>query len=209
MRTVVHKEEDSDFSFDILKIDALIRIKDQGGFFDPGMRRLKALLYVVEECEVKIPYICFENDIMIGLSNIKPIYDCPAEIRNSYSPFYREVTRVGLLIEKLALLIDPNSKIEVDFPFPVKDAIVGKTLLDYSDYKKESSTEQENENLSTDIPNWLYAKISSFIDFVFPAQNCRMGDCHAMDYMQKMILRYGFNIDYKTMVEQNPGVIFD
>ena len=188
-------------------VDALIRFKDYSGFFDSDQRRLTVLLVVASNCEVNISNVGLGPDIIIAFSNLCDPWCGPAEERHSYEPFYREVIRVGLLLEKLISLIDPNAKVVIDYPSP--EEIMGRELSRYDDFKKEYPIDDNEEKLSTIVPDKLKQEVDSYLDLVIPRQNHMLGICHWIWGMKKVILRYGFNIDWKTPAEKNPGVIYD
>lgn len=190
-----------------LEIDAVIRIKDNGSFFDSDNRRLIAMLCAASNCELSISHIGVDTDIIITFTNIHHYYDTPPIIRNSYPPFNREVVRVGLLLEKLANLIDRKNKIEIDYPD--KETIIGRSVANRDDFMREFPKNDGKEQLSKRLSWLLERKIDSFIDMVIPPQNYMMGMCHSIWAMKKTILRYGFNIDWKTPSELHPDVLFD
>lgn len=196
-------------NIDSMEIDAAIRIKDCSGFFDANGRRLKALLTVAKSWEVGVSHIGTTSDILITLTNHEARFyqDFHFEQRHSNAPFYREVTRVGLLMEKLALMIDPAAKIEMDFP-RVED-LIGRWVSSYEDFMRESPKESKEKRLSTVIPDGLEGRIDDFLCLVIPPQNYAMGICHTIWGMKKAILRYGFNIDWKTPAELNPDIRYD
>ena len=118
--------EKEDIGF--LKIDAGIRIRDFSGFFDADGRKQRALLDVASNCEVGVLHIGTKPDVVITLTNseARQYLGRSSAERHSYEPFYREVIRVGLLLEKLALLIDPAARIAVDYP--TEEELVGRSV---------------------------------------------------------------------------------
>lgn len=193
----------------VFNVDALIRIQDYNGFFKSDMRRLRALLNVASNCEVQVSHLGTIPDVIISLTNMEAHRgwsNRPMRDRNSYHTFYREVIRVGLLLEKLVFLIDPKANIIIDYPD--KEVIIGRSISHYEDFLKESSEERQEE-LSSYIPEKLNESIDSFIELVIPRQNYMMGTCHWIWGMKKCILRYGFNLEWKTPSEEHPNIIFD
>ena len=195
--------------FHAFNVDALIRIHDYSGFFDPDMRRLRALLNVASNCEVKVSHLGTIPDVLISLTNLeahRSWSSSPTRDRNSYQPFYREVIRVGLLLEKLIFLIEPKANIIIDYPD--KEEIIGRSISHYEDFLKEFS-EEKQEKRSSYIPAKLNESIDSFIELVIPRQNYVLGTCHWKWGMKKCILRYGFNLEWKTPSEEYPDINFD
>ncbi len=194
---------------DFMKIDAGIRIRDFGGFFDADGRRLMAMLEVANNCELRVSHIGTKPDILITLTNYEAwrYQDRSSEERHSYEPFYREVIRVGLLLEKLALLIDPAARIEVDYP--IGEELVGRSISHYEEFQRELTEESKESGLSTIVPKELEGRIDDFLNLVIPPQNYMMGTCHWIWGMKKTILRYGFNIDWQTPAEKAPNIIYD
>ena len=198
-------------SSDVVNFDAVLRIRDLSGFFDPHHRRLSALLSVVANTEARLMYFAMEPEVLIVVR--KPLYcksrDALYDERFQIL-FNIELARVALLLDKLARMIDPKADIEVDF---LKlDYLAGKTLYPFFKEGQEFFKEIDNKvsmPLSEDIPRELDKKLNVYIDFVFPPKNYMMGLCHWIWGMKKMILRYGFNFDWKSPSDKNPGVIFD
>ncbi len=196
---------------DVVNFDAVLRIKDLSGFFDRNHRRLGAMLSVVANTEAHLMYIAMEPEVLITMKKSglfipgDPMYE-----DSTQKCFNLELVRVALLLEKLALMIAPEAVIEVDFP-PM-NYLAGKTLYPFFKEGQEFFKEIDNKvsvPLSEDIPRELDRKLNAYIDFVFPPKNYMMGLCHWIWGMKKMILRYGFNLDWKSPSERNPGVIFD
>jgi hypothetical protein len=196
-----------DISF--LKIDAGIRIRDFSGFFDADGRKLRALLDVASNCEVGVLHIGTKPDVVITLTNseARQYLGRSSAERHSYEPFYREVIRAGLLLEKLALLIDPAARIAVDYP--TEEELVGRSVSHYEEFLRKFPLENKEEGLSTVVPQELEGRIDDFLNLVIPQQNYMLGTCHWIWDMKKVILRYGFNIDWQTPTEKNPHVIYD
>lgn len=194
---------------DFMKIDAGIRIRDCGGFFDADGRRLRAMLKVVSNCEVGVSGIGTKPDILITLTNYEArrYLGRSSEERHSYEPFYREVIRVGLLLEKLALLIDPAARIVIDYP--KEEELIGKSVSRYDEFLQEFQEEGKEKGLSTIVPQGLERRVDDFLNLVIPQQNYMLGTCHWIWDMKKVILRYAFNIDWQTPAEKNPHVIYD
>ncbi|MBO4464029.1 MAG: hypothetical protein J5797_07515 [Prevotella sp.] len=187
-----------------LNVDALIRIKDKSGFFDKNQNRLKALLFVANNCEAKVSHVGIEPDIIITFSNLNSIMGSPTEKRHSYEPFYREVIRIGLLLEKFIMLVDSKAIVEIDYPS--KKILEGRAISSYDEFMNEPS---EKSELSTVIPESIVAKVDSFIALVIPPQNYKMGTCHWIWNMKKTILRYCFGFNWKTPSERNPHIFYD
>jgi len=196
-----------DISF--LKIDAGIRIRDFSGFFDADRRKLRALLDVASNCEVGVLHIGTKPDVVITLTNseARQYLGRSSAERHSYEPFYREVIRVGLLLEKLALLIDPAARIAVDYP--TEEELVGRSVSHYEEFLRKFPLENKEEGLSTVVPQELEGRIDDFLNLVIPQQNYMLGTCHWIWDMKKVILRYAFNINWQTPAEKNPHVIYD
>ena len=196
-----------DISF--LKIDAGIRIRDFSGFFDADGRKLRALLDVASNCEVGVLHIGTKPDVVITLTNseARQYLGRSSAERHSYEPFYREVIRVGLLLEKLALLIDPVAKIVIDFP--KEEELIGRRVSRYDEFLQEFQKEGKDQGLSTVVPQGLERRVDEFLNLVIPQQNYMLGTCHWIWDMKKAILRYGFNINWQTPAEKNPHIIYD
>lgn len=196
-----------DISF--LKIDAGIRIRDFSGFFDADGRKLRALLDVASNCKVGVLHIGTKPDVVITLTNseARQYLGRSSAERHSYEPFYREVIRVGLLLEKLALLIDPAARIAVDYP--TEEELVGRSVSHYEEFLRKFPLENKEEGLSTVVPQELEGRIDDFLNLVIPQQNYMLGTCHWIWDMKKVILRYAFNINWQTPAEKNPHVIYD
>lgn len=193
-----------------MKIDAVIRILDLGGgFFDADGRKLRAMLEVTNNCELRVSHIGTKPDILITLTNYEAwrYQDRSSEERHSYEPFYREVIRVGLLLEKLALLIDPAARIIIDYP--MIEELEGRCISHYEEFLREFPKESKEKGLSTIVPQELDGRIDDFLNLVIPPQNYMIGTCHWIWGMKKAILRYGFNIDWQTPAEKNPNIIYD
>ena len=189
-------------------IDAVIRIRSAGGFYDSKGQRLRMMLRVVKECEVRVTYLSVEQEVVFVLENLRKYSEySSSEMRQSYQSFYREVIRVGLLIEKLARMIDAQTDVEVDYLN--KNELLGKRLWKYYDYV-ESIVDDDVEGRSTCfIPDELERKVDDFLNLVFPPQNYLLGMCHSIWYLKKCILRYGFGLIWKTPSERNPHILFD
>jgi len=195
---------------DALNVHALIRIKDRSGFFDSTHRRLGMMLEIMSNCEVCINYLGITPDIIVSLKN-PSIFSCldssPSVDRHSYEPFYREVIRVGLLVEKLSLMIDPNARIEIDYP--TRKEILGREVSKYDEFKRNLQKESSGEKLQGKISEETNEKIKSFLDLVIPPQNRMLGTCYWIGNMQKTILRYGFNVEWESSSEREPNMIID
>ena len=203
------KEELSDL--DGVRIFAVLRIKDFSGFFDRHNRRLSAMLSVANNCSASPMYVATEPEVAIALSR-GSCYSYGSDSDDDWQNGYnRELVRVALLLEKLALMIDPKAVLEMDF-VPI-DYLVGKNLYQYDMIREDiRSWVGENESpmvLSKFIPQELNRKIDAYLDMVIPPKNRLLGTCHSIWGMKKTILRYGFNLDWKSPREMNPGVFFD
>ena len=196
-----------DISF--LKIDAGIRIRDFSGFFDADGRKLRALLDVASNCEVGVLHIGTKPDVVITLTNseARQYLGRSSAERHSYEPFYREVIRVGLLLEKLALLIDPAARIVIDYP--KEEELIGRSVSRYDEFLQEFQEEGKEKGLSTVVPQELERRVDEFLNLVIPQQDYMLGTCHWIWDMKKAILRYGFNINWQTPAEKNPHIIYD
>ena len=189
-------------------VDAVIRVRSVDGFFDAKGQRLRMMLRVVVECEVRVTYLGVEQDVVFVLENPRKYSDYSSlEMRQSYQSFYREVMRVGLLIEKLVRMIDKQADVEVDYPR--KNQLLGKRLWRPYDYEKSIGDEDVEDRSTCFIPEELERKVDAFLDLVLPPQNYLLGMCHNIWSLKKCILRYGFGILWKTPSEQNPHILFD
>ena len=189
-------------------IDAVLRIRNVDGFFDSKGQRLRMMLRMVKECEVRVTYLVDEPEVIIALENPRKSSEyTPSEMRQLYQSFNREVIRVGLLIEKLVRMIDAQTDVEVDYLS--KNELLGKRLWRYYDYL-ESFVDEDLEDRSTCfMPEELEMKVDAFLNLVFPPQNYLLGMCHDIWYLKKCILRYGFGLLWKTPSERNPHILFD
>ena len=190
-----------------LNIDGVIRIRDFSCFFGSNQRRLKALLDVTSNCAVKISHVGFEPDVIITLS--PPYSDWLSSVgeKLSYDHFYVEMERVRTLLRTLVLLIDSESV--VNFDFPELEELIGRSIYDYSDFIREITRTDCKTELSDVIPKQLEEKIDSLISLIFPPQDYILGTCHRIWKVKKNILRYGFNLDWKTPSEMFPDILFD
>lgn len=191
-------------------IKAVIRITDSNRFFrffDGKERRLCGLFGVVDNCEVVVRYIATQPELLLCIGDSND-WGGSSTSRSADQGFYREVVRVGLLIEKFAKLIDKHSGLVVDYPYlsymTGKEVLPIRVLLDALEDKIGHSP-----TLSGSIPNELHQKIDAFVNLVVPPENCMIGSCHALWRMKKMILQYGFNRRWKTPAEARPDVLFD
>lgn len=187
--------------------DAIIRMKDYGEFFGKRIGRMQMVLDIVRECEVMVQYVGVKPEFIIILKPFNALKE--DSLRNSVlrRAFYREVVRVGLLIEKLVLLVDPEAKVEVDYPN--KDVLIGRTIVACGDFSKECRDAEQVEKCSDSIPRELEHRISDYLDLVIPPQNYMIGICHNYWGMTRSILRHGFGLHWQSPAERNPGVIFD
>lgn len=196
---------------DEVLINAVLRIKDFSGFFDRHNRRLSAMLSVADNCAARPMFVATEPEVIIALRRGGYYGGGFMNDKKWQNGFNRELVRVALLLEKLALMIDPKAVIEMDFP-PI-DYIAGKNLYPFDMIKEDiRSWVGENESpmvLSKFIPQELNRKINAYLDMVIPPKNQMLGTCHWIWGMKKTILRYGFNLDWKSPREMNPGVLFD
>lgn len=72
-------------------VDAVIRVRSVGGFFDSKGQRLRMMLRVVEECEVRVTYLSAEQEVVIVLENPRKSSEySSSEMRLSYQSFYWE-----------------------------------------------------------------------------------------------------------------------
>lgn len=196
---------------DEVLINAVLRIKDFSGFFDRHNRRLSAMLSVADNCAARPMFVATEPEVIIALRRGGYYGGGFMNDKKWQNGFNRELVRVALLLEKLALMIDPKAVIEMDFP-PI-DYIAGKNLYPF-DMIKEEFTAWVGEdvspmNLSYVIPKELNRKIDAYLDMVIPPKNQMLGTCHWIWGMKKTILRYGFNLDWETPSERYPRAIFD
>lgn len=165
------------------------------------------MLRVVDECEVRVMFLSVEPEIVIALRPSRLYSDySPMERRQAYQNFYREVVRVGLLIEKLGQIIDPRAIVSVDYPR--KEELLGTRLYDYDSFSKEIA-EEDNHKLLDFVPDSVHQKVDSFLNLVLPPQNYLLGMCHTIWSLKKCILRDGFDRDWQTPSERNPHVLFD
>ena len=50
-------------------IDAVIRVRSVGGFFDFKGQRLRMMLRMVEKCEVRVTYLSVEPEVVFVMEN--------------------------------------------------------------------------------------------------------------------------------------------
>lgn len=190
--------------------DAIIRMKDANGFFGEGLGRMQMVLDIVRECEVMVPYVGMQPEFVIILGNIHNMEETLRD-RAMHQAFYREVVRVVLPIEKLVQLVDPEAKVEVDYP--AKDVLLGRRIVTCSDFSQECNNaeiaEKCSDSIADSIPKELEQRISDYLDLVIPPQNYMIGICHNYWGMTRSILRHGFGLHWQSPAERNPGVIFD
>lgn len=190
--------------------DAIIRMKDANGFFGEGLGRKQMVLDIVRECEVMVPYVGMQPEFVIILSNIHNMEETLRD-RAMHQAFYREVVRVGLLIEKLVQLVDPEAKVEVDYP--AKNVLIGRRIVACSDFSQECNNaeiaEKCSDSIADSIPKELEQRINDYLNLVIPPQNYMIGFCHNYWGMTRSILRHGFGLRWQSPAERNPGVIFD
>ena len=190
--------------------DAIVRLKDGSGFFGEGLGRMEMVLDIVRECEVVLVYVGLEPEFVIILRNLHG-QEVSQGDRGLRRAFYREVVRVGLLIEKLVRLVDPAAEVEVDFP--AKDVLIGRAIIASMDFTAEcyraEQAEKPSDFIPDSIPQELAQRISVYIDLVIPPENYMIGFCHNYWGMTRSILRHGFNLRWQSPAERNPGVIFD
>ncbi len=187
-----------------LGICAFIRIRDLSGFFDPGMRRLWLMYSVATNCEASVIWVGTEPDLLL------PLIDSRTKRRFEecgMTPFQKEVERIGSLLKKFSLLIDPEARIEIDYP--EKEEVVGRRLSLAYDLFSAYREKRSGEGLSTHLTPSLEERIDSFMDLIFLPENWMMGVCHSIWELKKNILRYEFHIDWKSPAERNPHIIFD
>lgn len=191
-------------------IKAVIRIADGNRFFrffDKKERRLCALLEVVSNCEVIVRYISTQPELMLCLEDPED-WDNSSNGRRAEPNFYREVVRVGLLIEKFAKLIDTHSNLVIDYPR--HRYLLGKVVTDSRVLLEELEDKTgDSPTLSESVPKELHRKMDEFISLVVPPEACMLGSCHSLWRMKKMILQYGFNLKWLTPAEEHPDVLFD
>ena len=187
-----------------LGISAFIRIKDLSGFFDPEMRRLWLMCSVVGNCEASVYWIGTEPDIVLPLADPRSKWSSEKENVRS---FQKEVERIGSLLKRLAMLIDPRARIEIDYP--EKEEVLGRQITRAHDLLSAYRERGTDVGLSTFLSPDLEKSIDFFMDLIFMPENWMIGICHSIWGLKKDILRYGFNIDWKTPAEQNPNIIYD
>lgn len=191
--------------------DAIIRMKDYGEFFGKRIGRMQMVLDIVRECEVMVQYVGVKPEFIIILKPFNALKE--DSLRNSVlrRAFYREVVRVGLLIEKLVQLVDPEAKVEVDYP--AKNVLIGRRIVACSDFSQECNNaeiaEKCSDSIADSIPKELEQRINDYLDLVIPPQNYMIGICHNYWGMTRSILRHGFGLRWQSPAERNPGVIFD
>lgn len=187
-----------------LGICAFIRIRDLSGFFDPEMRRLWLMYSVATNCEASVIWVGTEPDLLL------PLIDSRTKRRFEecgMTPFQKEVERIGSLLKKFSLLIDPEARIEIDYP--EKEEVVGRRLSLAYDLFSAYREKRSGEGLSTHLTPSLEEHIDSFMDLIFLPENWMMGVCHSIWELKKNILRYEFHIDWKSPAERNPHIIYD
>ncbi len=184
-------------------ISAFIRIKDLSGFFDPEMRRLGLMYSVADNCEASVWWIGMEPDIVLPLADPRSMWSEKKKVQ----PFQKEVERIGSLLKRLAMLIDPRARIEIDYP--EKEEVQGREVMRAYDLWNAHREEGKDDRLSPFLSPSLEKSIDSFMDLVFIPENWMMGVCHSIWRLKKDILRDAFHIDWKTPAEQNPHIIYD
>jgi len=187
-----------------LGICAFIRIKDLSGFFDPEMRRLWLMYSVATNCEASIIWVEREPDLLF------PLIDSRTKRRFEecgMKPFQKEVERIGSLLKKFSLLIDPEARIEIDYP--EKEEVLGRRLPLAYDLFSAYREKRSEDGLSIHLAPSLEERIDSFMDLIFLPENWMMGVCHSIWELKKNILRYEFHIDWKSPAERNPHIIYD
>ena len=187
-----------------LGISAFIRIKDLSGFFDNEMRRLGQMCSVVGNCEVSVYWIGTEPDVLLPLADPRSKWSSEKENVRS---FQKEVERIGSLLKRLASLIDPQSRIEIDYP--EKEEIQGRVVVRAYDLLSAFREKGKDDGLSTFLSPSLEKSIDSIMDLVFMPENWMMGICHSIWHLKKEILRDAFHIDWKTPAERHPHIIYD
>ena len=185
-------------------ISAFIRIKDLSGFFDQEMKRLWLMCSVVGNCEASAWWIGTEPDVLLPLADPRSKWSSEKENVRS---FQKEVERIGSLLKRLASLIDPQARIEIDYP--EKEEIQGRVVVRAYDLLSAFREKGKDDGLSTFLSPSLEKSIDSFMDMVFMPENWMMGVCHSIWHLKKDILRYAFHIDWKTPAERHPHIIYD
>ena len=185
-------------------VSAFIRIKDLSGFFDPEMRRLWLMYSVAGNCEASAWWIGTEPDVLLPLADPRSKWSSEKENVRS---FQKEVERIGSLLKRLALLIDRQARIEIDYP--EKEEILGRRITRAYDLLSAYREGGKDVGLSPFLSPDLEKSIDSFMDLVFIPENWMLGVCHSIWQLKKDILRYGFNIDWKTPAERHPHIIYD
>ena len=190
--------------------DAIIRMKDYGEFFGKRIGRMQMVLDIVRECEVMVQYVGVKPEFVIILGNMHNMEETLRD-RAMHQAFYREVVRVVLLIEKLVQLVDPEAKVEVDYP--AKDVLLGRRIVTCNDFSQECNNaeiaEKCSDSIADSIPKELEQCIDDYLNLVIPPQNYMIGFCHNYWGMTRSILRHGFGLHWQSPAERNPGVIFD
>lgn len=184
-------------------VSAFIRIKDLSGFFDPEMRRLGLMCSVVGNCEASVYWIGTEPDIVLPLADPRSMWSEKKKVQ----PFQKEVERIGSLLKRLASLIDPQARIEIDYP--EKEEVLGRQITRAHDLLSAYRERGTDVGLSTFLSPDLEKSIDSFMDMVFMPENWMMGVCHSIWRLKKDILRDAFHIDWKTPAERHPHIIYD
>lgn len=184
--------------------EAFIRIKDHNGFFDAERKRLWLMYSIVSNCEAYVVYGGLEPDIILSLQ------DCRTQRRKEkehFRSFTKEVERIGSLLQRFSLLIDPEAYIEIDNP--EVEEIIGRRFHKFQEFWDECHVPDLEEGLSNYLSPSLEKRIDAFMDVVFLPENWMMGTCHSVWRLKKDILRYGFHIDWKSPAERNPHIIYD
>lgn len=193
------KERLKDWGF-----DAVIRIKDHSGFFDAERRRLWLMYSVASNCEAYVVYGGLEPCIILSLQDKRTQR---RKEKEHLSPFPKEVKRIGSLLKRFSLLIDPEANIEIDYPDV--EELIGRCFYKFKEFWDECQVTDVEADLSNYLAPSLEERIDAFLDSVFLPENWMMGVCHSVWRLKKDILRYGFNIDWKTPAELNPHIIYD
>ena len=209
------KKEDKE----MLRMEALIRIKDGGLLHDDGNRRIKLLLKTLYWLNMRVTKVGKDTDIIVAVrekipSNAHKLEGLPPEKRKVVlatgyriiPPFNEVLAYAKLAIERFVLLIDPNAKVEIDFPnFPFPENI---QQIEYNSFNTFDNNDFK-ENRSDFIPEEIMAKVDDYIDFVIKPSEHLLGICHSEWEMKKLILLYIFHLHWLSPAQRHPNIHFD
>ena len=208
------KKEDKEMP----RMEALIRIKDGGLLRNDGDQKLKVMLRSLRWLNMRITKVGKDTDIIVAVkekiqSNAYKLEGLPPEVINEIlergyriiPPFTEVLAYAKSAIERFALLIDPNAKVEIDFPdFSFPDDI---QQIDY--YPFEAIGDHDDDNPSDYISEEIMEKVEDYIDFVMKPSEHLIGICHSEWEIKKLILLHIFHLRWLSPAERRSGIRFD